>query len=168
MHIVFITTDFIEKKGPTTGLPKYLLRVSTALIRMGHEVSIITGFNHTVFYEFSGINVYRIRRPAMKQYSERRKNTIAECLRDGQILNQALVELYKKEKIDIVQSTLHSEHLYGFIKSFLEFFKEFICFVTFHVKCSEIIHIKYLNLFLRKSCQGSLNLLNITMPLYHI
>lgn len=105
MHIVFITTDFIEKKGPTTGLPKYLLRVSTALIRMGHEVSIITGFNHTVFYEFSGINVYRIRRPAMKQYSERRKNTIAECLRDGQILNQALVELYKKEKIDIVQYT---------------------------------------------------------------
>ena len=103
MHIVFMTIDFIDKEGPTSGLPKYLLRVSKALLSKGYKVSIITCSNRNVAYEFRGINVYRVRRPAIKKYSNRKKDAMAGCLRNGVILKDKLDELYQIEKIDIVQ-----------------------------------------------------------------
>lgn len=105
MHIVFVTIDFVDNNGPTSGLPKYLLRVSKALMDFGHKVSIITCSNRTVSYEFHGINVYRVRRPAIKKYGNQRDDTIATSLRDGLILKDQLDELCQKEKIDIVQYT---------------------------------------------------------------
>ena len=105
MHIVYLTVDFIENNGPTTGLPKYLYRVSKTLMEWGHKVSIITCSNRTVSHEFCGIHVYRVRRPAIKQCSDQQKDAIAGGLRDGFIINQKLHELYQKEKIDIVQYT---------------------------------------------------------------
>lgn len=105
MHIVFMTIDFVDNNGPTTGLPKYLLRVSKALIGMEHKVSVITCSNRTVYYEFNGINVYRVRRPVIKRYNDQRKDAIAAGLRDGAILKDKLDELFSKEKIDIVQYT---------------------------------------------------------------
>ena len=109
MHIVFMTIDFVDNNGPTTGLPKYLLRVSKALIGMGHKVSVITCSNRSVTYEFNGINVYRVRRPIIKKYNDQRKDAIAASLRDGAILKDKLDKLFQKEKIDIVQYT----SLYG-------------------------------------------------------
>lgn len=105
MHIVFVTIDFVEDNGPTSGLPKYLLRVSKSLIGFGHKVSIITCSNRTVSYEFYGISVYRVRRPAIKKYGNQRDDTMARNLRDGLILKDKLDELCQKEKIDIVQYT---------------------------------------------------------------
>ena len=105
MHIVYLTVDFIENNGPTTGLPKYLYRVAKALTEWGHKVSIITCSNRTVSYEFYGIHVCRVRRPAIRQYGDQQKDAITGGLRDGFIVNQKLHELYQKEKIDIVQYT---------------------------------------------------------------
>lgn len=105
MHIVFVTIDFVDNNGPTTGLPKYLFRVSKSLIDFGHKVSIITCSNRTVSYEFHGINVYRVRRPAIKNYGNQRDDAMAANLRDGVILRDKLNELCLMEKIDIVQYT---------------------------------------------------------------
>lgn len=105
MHIVFVTVNFVDNNGPTQGLPKYLLRVSKSLIDFGHKVSVITCSNRTVSYEFYGINVYRVRRPAIKKYGNQGDDTMAMCLRDGLILKDKLDELCLKEKIDIVQYT---------------------------------------------------------------
>lgn len=105
MHIVFVTIDFIDDNGPTTGLPKYLLRVSKSLIDMGHKVSVITCSNRTVDYEIYGINVYRVRRLIIKKYNDQKKNAIALSIRDGSILSDRLTKLAAKERIDIVQYT---------------------------------------------------------------
>lgn len=105
MHIVYLTIDFIENNGPTTGLPKYLYRVSKTLVEWGHKVSVITCSNRTVSYEFHGIHVYRVRKPAIKLYGNQKKDAITNGLWDGFIVNQKLNELYQKEKIDIVQYT---------------------------------------------------------------
>ncbi len=105
MHIVYLTTDFVENNGPTTGLPKYLYRVSKVLTECGHKVSVITCSNRSVYYEFFGIHVYHVRRPAIKAYGNQKKDAIANGLRDGCITNQALGRIYKNEKIDIVQYT---------------------------------------------------------------
>lgn len=105
MHIVFMTIDFIDNDGPTSGLPQYLLRVSKALIGMGNKVSVITCSNRTVEYELYGIHVYRIRRHVIKRYNDQKKDVIAQNLRDGSVLNKKLFELFQKDKIDIVQYT---------------------------------------------------------------
>ena len=103
MHIVYLTPDFIDDMGPTTGLPQYLFRVASALVKEGHKVSIITCSNRTVDYMFYGINVYRVRRPRIKRYNNQEEDTYADCYRDGYILNKKLHELYGKENVDIVQ-----------------------------------------------------------------
>lgn len=103
MHIVYLTPDFIDNMGPTTGLPKYLFRVAITLVKEGHKVSVITCSNRTVNYMFYGINVYRVRRPHYVKYGIQEKDTYADCYRDGLILNKKLHELYEKEHIDIVQ-----------------------------------------------------------------
>lgn len=105
MHIVFMTTDFVDNNGPTSGLPKYLLRVSKALIDFGHKVSIITCSKYTVDYGFYGINVYRIRKPTIKKYGNPKDDTMAANLLDGLVLKVKLDELCKREKVDIVQYT---------------------------------------------------------------
>ena len=105
MHIVFMTTDFIDTEGATSGLPQYLFRTSRALIGMANKVSVIACSNRTVEYQFYGINVYKVRRPIIKTYGNPRKDVVAQCLRDGFILNIKLSELSQREKIDIVQYT---------------------------------------------------------------
>lgn len=105
MHIVFMTTDFIDIEGPTSGLPQYLFRTSKALIGMGNKVSVVACSNRTVEYQFYGINVYKVRRPIIKTYDNQRKDVTVQCLRDGFILNIKLSELFQKEKIDIIQYT---------------------------------------------------------------
>ena len=62
MHVVFMTTDFIDVEGPTSGLPQYLFRTSRALIGMGNKVSVVACSNRTVEYQFYGINVYKVRK----------------------------------------------------------------------------------------------------------
>lgn len=103
MHVVYVTTDFVDNAGPTTGLPKYLLRVGLTLLKWGHEVSVVTCSNRTVAYSFYGIDVYRVRRPQIVKYGSQVKDTYAACQRDGHILNRALHELARKKKIDIIQ-----------------------------------------------------------------
>lgn len=105
MHIVFMTTNFVDNDGPTMGLPKYLLRVSKALIGYGHKVSVVTCSNRTVAYEYLGINVYRVRRPKIRLHNEQKKDAIASGLRDGYILAECLAKIYSREKVDIVQYT---------------------------------------------------------------
>lgn len=105
MHIVFMTIDFVENNGPTSGLPKYLFRVAKALIDFGHKVSVITCSNRTVNYDFYGISVYRVRRSTIRKYENQWDNSMAVNLRDGYILKNQLDKVYEKEKIDIVQYT---------------------------------------------------------------
>lgn len=103
MHVVYVTPDFIDNMGPTTGLPKYLFKAASTLVEWGHKVTVITCSNRTVNYMFYGINVYRLRRPNVVKYGDQEKDTYIDCYRDGYILNQQLHELYKNEHIDIIQ-----------------------------------------------------------------
>lgn len=105
MHVVFVTTNFVENNGPTMGLPKYLFRVSRALINYGHKISVVTCSNRTVEYEFYGINVYRVRREPFVLSHDQKIDAIAEGLRDGYLLSKCLEKIYQREKIDVVQYT---------------------------------------------------------------
>ena len=66
MHILFATIDFVENNGPTTGLPKYLLRTGKQLVEWGHDVTVVTCSRCSVVYDFMGIKVHRVRRPVIK------------------------------------------------------------------------------------------------------
>ena len=103
MHVVYVTTNFVENMGPTQGLPKYLLRVALTLVGWGHKVSVITCSNRTVEYSFCGIKVYRVRRPNIVLCGDEEKDTRAQCYRDGMITNDMLKKLIEKETIDIIQ-----------------------------------------------------------------
>ncbi len=103
MHVAYLTTDFVDNFGPTTGLPKYLLKVALTLTKWGHKVTIITCSNRTVEYYFYNIYVIRVRRPNIVKCGDLFKDTIAECSRDGDILNKALREYLNYEKVDIIQ-----------------------------------------------------------------
>lgn len=105
MHIVYATTSFIDNLGPTTGLPKYLLRVSMALIELGHEVTIVTCSNRSVVYDFMGIHIRRVRRPNIVTYGNQEKDTEAFFMRDASIVHEELLYMSKYEKIDIIQYT---------------------------------------------------------------
>lgn len=103
MNIAFVTPDFINNNGPTSGLPKYLLRVSKVLLKWNHKVIIVTCSDRTVTYFFEGIKIYRVRRPAIVNYNDYEKDAIAACLRDSSIVNGVLEQIQKKELIDIIQ-----------------------------------------------------------------
>lgn len=105
MHIVYVTPDFVDNLGPTTGLPKYLLRVSVALVDFGHKVTIVACSNRSVVYDFSGIHIRRVRRPNIISYGDQEKDTEASFCRDAQIVHDELIYLSKHEKIDIIQYT---------------------------------------------------------------
>lgn len=105
MHILFATTDFVENNGPTTGLPKYLLRTSLKMVEWGHDVTVVTCSNRTVQYEFYGINVYRIRSYNIEYLNDEYKDEIRVCLRNAQIIHKAISEIITKKRIDIIQYT---------------------------------------------------------------
>lgn len=105
MHIVYVTTRFVDGLGPTSGLPKYLLRVSLALIERGHKVTIVTCSNRSVEYEFFNINVRCIRIPKIIIHNNQEMDTLSECYVKGEYLNRIVHELYAEEKIDIIQYT---------------------------------------------------------------
>lgn len=109
MHIVFATPGFIDNNGPTTGLPKYLLRTSKVLICWGHEVTIVTCSNRTVEYEYLGINIYRIRCPEIILYGVQSKDEIAINLNYAKTVCQGIKYIVEKKKVDIIQYT----NLYG-------------------------------------------------------
>ena len=100
MHIVYVTPGFIDNMGPTTGLPKYLLRVSMALIEYGHEVTIITCSDRNVVYDFFGIHVRRVRR---MNIISGENEILSEIMRDAFIVHEEIVTLMKHTKIDIIQ-----------------------------------------------------------------
>lgn len=105
MHIVFVTVDFVENNGPTTGLPKYLLRVSKALIKKGHKVSIITYSNRNITYDYYGIRVYRVAVKCNRIRNPKYRDFINH-LEIGFGLQKKLRELVKRNiQIDVVQYT---------------------------------------------------------------
>lgn len=103
MNIVFVTPEFIDNNGPTSGLPKYLLRVSKVLLKWNHKVMIVTCSNRTVTYYFEGIKIYRVRRPAIIKYNDFEKDAVSACLRDSSIVHSVLKQICNKESIDIIQ-----------------------------------------------------------------
>lgn len=105
MHVVFVTVDFVDNNGPTTGLPKYLLRVSKALIKKGHKVSIITYSNRNVTYDYFGIRVYRVNVICRKIKNQKFRDFI-NSLEIGYALQKKLKKLIaKNEQVDIIQYT---------------------------------------------------------------
>ena len=105
MHIVFATPGFMDNKGATTGLPKYLLRTSQVLISWGHEVTILTCSNRTVEYEFFGININRIRCPEIMHYGEQDKDEIALDLNYARTIHQGIEKIIQKKQVDLIQYT---------------------------------------------------------------
>ena len=103
MHVLFATTDFVENSGPTTGLPKYLLRTSLKLVEWGNEVTIVTCSNRTVKYELYGINVYRVRGFNIQMSGDAYRNEVGVCLRNAHIIHQTIAQIIQKVKIDIIQ-----------------------------------------------------------------
>lgn len=103
MHILFATTDFVENNGPTTGLPKYLLRTSLKLVEWGHKVTVVTCSNRNVQYEYYGINVYRVRKFNIQRESDEYRDELNLCIRDAQIIHESISQIAAKEKIDIIQ-----------------------------------------------------------------
>ena len=103
MHILFATTDFVENNGPTTGLPKYLLRTSLKLVEWGNDVTIVTCSNRTVKYELYGISVYRVREFNIQMSGDEYRDEVNVCLRNAHIIHQAIEHIIGNEKIDIIQ-----------------------------------------------------------------
>ena len=97
MRILFATTDFVENDGPTTGLPKYLLRTSQTLAQWGHSVIVVTCSNRTVEYEFKGIEVHRVRTYNVKTYSNQYLDEMALCLRNAEIIHEEIEKIVKNK-----------------------------------------------------------------------
>lgn len=103
MNVLFATTDFVENNGPTTGLPKYLLRTSLKLIEWGHNVTVVTCANRTVQYEFYGINVRRVRGYNIKTFGDLYKDELYMCMRNAKLIHNEIERVIQCSKIDIIQ-----------------------------------------------------------------
>lgn len=109
MHVLFAAHGFLDNNGPTTGLPKYLLRTSRTLVKWGHEVTIVACSNRTVEYEFYGINIYKIRCPEIVKYGEQGKDEAAINLHYARTIHEGIKYIAARKKIDVIQYS----NLYG-------------------------------------------------------
>lgn len=104
MNILFITTSFPTKGQPATGYPNYLLRVSLALINLGHTPIILSaGINNGRRFD-NGIEIRTVKYDYV-DLDNKVLNYVVNSLRKSYTLNKEIKNIQSKRKIDIIQFT---------------------------------------------------------------
>ena len=108
MRIIFVSTEFLAKNKPSTGLPNYLYRVSKALISIGHIPIIVASgeYNEHIFYD--GIEVYR-QITTTNFHKKEEVNYIYNSINSSYNLCKIVNQICASVKVDIIQYT----NLYG-------------------------------------------------------
>lgn len=102
MTVLFVTTDYIKKGKPTTGLPAYLYRVSQALISMGHiPVILVTGREES-YRKKDGVEIYTISVPEIYFENPCAAYLYQSCMR-AWFVNKKIKKLVKSRKVDVIQ-----------------------------------------------------------------
>lgn len=104
MNIIFVTSEYIVRGKPTTGLPNYLQRVAMALVRYGHHPIIVTAGIADRHEIINGIEIYT---KSVDNYDM--KN---DCLKYmvnaavmGLALNAVVHKVCREKEIHIIQYT---------------------------------------------------------------
>lgn len=104
MNIIFVTTEYVVKGKPTTGLPNYLQRVAMALVRYGHHPIIVTAGLADRHEVINGIEIYT---KSVDRYDL--KNDCLEYMVNAAVmglkLNAVVHKICRKEEIHIIQYT---------------------------------------------------------------
>lgn len=104
MNIIFVSTEFVTKLKPSTGLPNYLYRMAKALQKRKHRVIVVSCGEYDEHTFYNGIELYRI---TVNTYSS--KNSILDYLlyaiHNSWNLNKKVNTICRHEKIDIIQYT---------------------------------------------------------------
>ena len=98
MHICFLTNEFPKEGFPHGGIGSFVKTIATALVKNDVRVSII-GINYTTQDEneiIEGINVYRLKRSAVKGFS---------WYFNSKAINKKIEEINHKDPINIVESS---------------------------------------------------------------
>lgn len=111
MKIAFVTPEFVTEQSTFDGgLANYLLRVSLALIQLGHEPHVFVASDVDQVVDYQGIKTHKVRIDyADKLFSFRRwlsghkLEQSLTWLHIGKTLNSALRKSNQQEKFDIVQ-----------------------------------------------------------------
>lgn len=104
MTILFVTTDYIKRGKPTTGLPAYLYRVSQALLSMGHTPVILVTGRKESYVKRDGIEIYTCHTPEKIFKNECINYLYHSCMR-AWFANKKVKKLVKDRNIDIIQFT---------------------------------------------------------------
>lgn len=111
MHIVFVTCEFVTENVFCGGLSNYLANISTIMAEHGHRVTILVLSKRFSPVEWKpGITVERVRRGHGKFWhvllqtsADPDKKLLALYLSNSYAVNRKILEINKKEKVDIVQ-----------------------------------------------------------------
>lgn len=102
MTILFVTTDYIKKGHPATGLPTYLYRVSQGLISMGHTPIILVTGREDSYKKRDGVEIYSIF-VQERLYQNPCINYLHKSCMRAWLVNKKIKELVKNRKIDMIQ-----------------------------------------------------------------
>lgn len=104
MYILFITTGFPAKGKPATGYPNYLLRVSLALIDLGHTPIILSAGSSNSRRFDNGIEIRTVKYDYVGLGNSILDYTV-NSLRKSYTLNKEIESIQSEKKIDIIQFT---------------------------------------------------------------
>lgn len=107
MHIVYLTNAFPVKGLSTGGAGNYVANMAQIMEMHGHEVSIITESKEESFINWKGIDIYYI--CATRGFKNTKKymptyKKVAKNLWRSLWYNRKIVEINRKNKVDVVQS----------------------------------------------------------------
>lgn len=98
MHICFLTGEYPKKGVPHGGVGTFVQTLARALVKEGHQVSVIGINNISVeeLHDDNGVNVIRLKRSKWPRLS---------FIQHTQRINQCLEKLLTVSPIDVVEST---------------------------------------------------------------
>ena len=110
MRIAFLTTEFITEPGSYDGgLSNYLYKVSIGLIKHGHQPIVIISSNENSYFNYKGIEVYRVKPQQNFLYkladkvSRYKYQPVLDLLLQSFYVNKKLNQINKEKGLDIIQ-----------------------------------------------------------------
>lgn len=108
MHIVFLVHMFpVQGELSTGGAGNYVANMAKEFVSHGHRVSVVTEAQEVSFFQWQGINVYRIYATKGFRNNGRPMSTFSKLIKNIErsfYYNRTVAKLNKKYRVDMVQS----------------------------------------------------------------
>lgn len=106
MNIGFLTPEYVTPTAPEGGLANYIRKVGSALVSLGHEVSVFALSHRDQSWKDGQIAVYELKRPVLPMWPKGRPfRSLATQLLSSKRLQAAVFKVHGVSSFDVLQAS---------------------------------------------------------------